>query len=150
MPLISFAAAHASYIAALAGSRDAAIIACDPGGGSVFGVIGPVIAALVFRKERALTFPVLSYAGIISAMLATSTTSSVRSRPRPGAGSGSVARCLFVGPHLRVIPPIERDLDALVGGVLQLGSEPARVPAGILLANRGAVCLATRIIGPRW
>lgn len=73
----SFAAAHASYIAAFAGSRDPAATVRDPGvlaSAALFAAIGPGMAARARRQDPALALPVLGYAGIITAMLATSTS----------------------------------------------------------------------------
>lgn len=94
----SFAAAHVGYIAAFAGSRDPESSGREPGvraAAAVFAATGPAMAALARRQDPALAVPVLGYAGIISAMLATSTTLD-RAFPRAARQRIVAGSALFV------------------------------------------------------
>ena len=94
----SFAAAHVGYIAAFAGSLDPESSGREPGvraAAAVFAATGPAMAALARRQDPALAVPVLGYAGIISAMLATSTTLD-RAFPRAARQRIVAGSALFV------------------------------------------------------
>lgn len=94
----SFAAAHVGYIAAFAGPRDPESSGREPGvraAAAVFAATGPAMAALARRQDPALAVPVLGYAGIISAMLATSTTLD-RAFPRAARQRIVAGSALFV------------------------------------------------------
>ncbi len=72
----SFALAHGAYIAGFLSARDRSATLNAPGvrvATVQWAVVAPVMAAQAGRKDPALRLPIAAYAGVLSAMFATST-----------------------------------------------------------------------------
>lgn len=139
----SFAVAHACYIGAFATSRDDRASATDPGSkaaAATWLAAGPLMAVAAGRKDPGLRVPVAAYAGILTAMFATSTMldRSISARAR---------RSILAGTSLFLAS------DSLLGIQKFLLKEPspalesavmATYTAGQLLIAEGAVAAGSR------